>query len=199
MASPLVERLAEALAPGNRAAVLRGDHDFAGDGAELPPTLVPAAVLLPVVLRPEPTLLFTTRTAHLRQHAGQVSFPGGRIDPTDDGPVAAALREAEEEIALAPSAVSVLGIADPYRTGTGYRIAPVVGTIPPDLPLIPNPNEVADLFEVPLSHLLSPANHRMRQAEWRGRMRRFYAIEWDGRTIWGATAGMLVNLAARLP
>lgn len=174
---------------------LTGDSGFVS-GSHAPP--VPAAVLVPIVLRPEPGLLLTMRTGHLRQHAGQVAFPGGRIDPDDDGPVAAALREAHEEIGLEAGAVEVLGLSDPYRTGTGYEVRPVVGAIPPDLALAPNPNEVADLFEVPLDHALDPRNHQLREAEWQGRRRRFYAIEWRDRLIWGATAGMLVNLSARL-
>ena len=127
-----------------------------------------------------------------------MAFPGGRIDPDDDGPVAAALREAQEEIGLAPANVDVLGVADPYLTGTGYSVLPVVGSVAPDLSYRPNPHEVADLFEVPLDYALDPRNHLLREAEWKGRLRRFYVIEWQDRMIWGATAGMLVNLAARL-
>lgn len=160
--------------------------------------LVPAAVLMAVTDRAEPGLLLTRRTDTLRTHAGQIAFPGGRIDPGDDGPVAAALREAHEEIALPPPLVDVLGIADPWCTTTGYRVEPVVGIVPADLPLTPDAREVADLFEVPLAHVLDPRQHQLREAEWRGARRRFYVIEWQGRAIWGATAGMLVNLAGRL-
>ena len=177
---------------------LSGDQDFIRDGTEPRQLLVPAAVLVPIIPAPEPRLLLTTRTSHLRTHAGQVAFPGGRIDAADDGPVMAALREAEEEVGLPPTSVQILGLSDPYQTGTGYEVRPVVGVLPEFLDLKLNPEEVADTFEVPLAYALDPVNHLLREAEWKGRMRRFYVIEWEGRTIWGATAGMLVNLAGRL-
>jgi 8-oxo-dGTP pyrophosphatase MutT (NUDIX family) len=193
----LIEQIRASLLT-SAAPVLAGDQDFGVLGAQPQAPLVPAAVLVPIIRSPEPRLLLTTRTAHLRNHAGQVAFPGGRIDTDDENPVAAALREAWEEIGLEPAHVDVMGIATPYHTGTGYSVLPVVGSIEPGLPLDPNPHEVADMFEVPLDFALDPANHLLRQAEWKGRMRRFYVIEWEGRTIWGATAGMLVNLSARL-
>jgi 8-oxo-dGTP pyrophosphatase MutT (NUDIX family) len=193
----LIEQLRTRLL-ASAAPVLGGDQDFGPLGTQPGSPLVPAAVLVPVVRAPEPKLLLTTRTATLRNHAGQVAFPGGRIDPEDEGPVAAALREAREEIGLEPHSVDVLGIGDTYLTGTGYSVLPVVGSIPAGLSFVPNPHEVADLFEVPLDHALDPRNHQLREAEWKGRMRRFYVIEWQERVIWGATAGMLVNLAARL-
>lgn len=178
---------------------LLGDHDFAaGSVATAPAPPVPAAVLVPILRRPEPTLLLTQRTMHLRSHPGQVAFPGGRIDGADADAVSAALREAEEEVGLSPALVDVVGVADTYLTGTGYAVTPVVGLVPADAPLCANPHEVADLFEVPLAHALDPANHVLREAEWQGRSRRFYVIEWQDRTIWGATAGMVVNLSARL-
>lgn len=177
---------------------LSGDQDFGRDGTEPRKLLVPAAVLVPIIPAPEPRLLLTTRTSHLRTHAGQVAFPGGRIDAADDGPIMAALREAEEEVGLPPASVRILGLSDPYQTGTGYEVRPVVGVLPEFLDLRLNPDEVADTFEVPLAYALDPANHLLREAEWKGRMRRFYVIEWEGRTIWGATAGMLVNLSGRL-
>ncbi len=196
----LLERLERRLGqPG--APTIRGDWDI-GSGVpagEAPATpAIPAAVLVPVLARAEPSLLLTRRTEHLRSHAGQVAFPGGRIDPGDPGPVAAALREAEEEVGLAPDLVRVIGTADRYLTGTGYAVTPVVGLLPSDPPLRINTHEVADVFEVPLAFALDRANHQLREAEWRGRMRRFYVIEWEGRSIWGATAAMLVNLSARL-
>ncbi len=193
----LVERVRDSLALA-QTPILTGDQDFGPYGTEVQAALVPAAVLVPIVRRPEPGLLLTTRTTHLRTHGGQVAFPGGRIDTGDEGPMAAALREAEEEIGLAPHAVEVLGLGDRYQTGTGYAVHPVVGLIAPDLPLRLNPDEVADLFEIPLAFALDPANHRIREAEWKGKLRRFYVIEWEGRRIWGATAGMLVNLSAKL-
>ncbi len=194
----LIEALRTRLIDPATPPTLRGDHDFAPLGAASPGPLVPAAVLIPVVRRAEPSILFTTRTAHLRNHAGQVAFPGGRIDPEDRDAVAAALREAEEEIGLAPHHVEIMGISDRYQTGTGYHISPVIGLVPPDLVYTLSPHEVADTFEVPLAFALDPANQQLREAEWKGRMRRFYVIEHGGRTIWGATAGMLVNLSGRL-
>lgn len=192
--------LAEALATAlNRPQLPHpaGDWDFGTLGAEPPRSPVPAAVLMAVVERPEPTLILTRRTAHLRTHAGQIAFPGGRID-ADEGPVPAALREAEEEIGLPRRLVQVVGLSDPYETGTGYRIAPVVGMVPPDIALSPSAHEVAEVFEAPLAHLLDRRQHQLREAEWQGRRRQFYVIDWQGREIWGATAGMIVNLAARL-
>lgn len=158
----------------------------------------PAAVLVPLVERPSPTVILTVRTETMRRHPGQISFPGGRIEPDDDGPVDAALREAEEEIGLTRSAVEVIGIADRYRTITGFEVIPVVGVVPPGLDLAPHPGEVADLFEAPLDFLLDPANQMEREVEFRGKMRRYFEIDWEGRRIWGATAAMIVNLGRRL-
>jgi 8-oxo-dGTP pyrophosphatase MutT (NUDIX family) len=160
--------------------------------------LTPAAVLVAVVDRPEPTVILTERPKTMRKHPGQISFPGGRIDPGDDGPIAAALREAEEEIGLSPSAVEVIGIADVYRTITGFEVTTVIGVLPPDLPLTPHPGEVASMFEAPLRFLLDPARQETRTAEFRGQTRSYYEIDWEGRRIWGATAAMLVNLSRRL-
>jgi 8-oxo-dGTP pyrophosphatase MutT (NUDIX family) len=165
---------------------------------EMDGALAPAAVLVAVVDRPEPTVILTERPKTMRQHPGQISFPGGRIDPGDDGPVAAALREAEEEIGLPPAAVEVIGIADLYRTVTGFEVTPVIGVVPPDLPLVPHPGEVASMFEAPLRYLLNPARQETRTVEYRGRQRCYYEIDWQGRRIWGATAAMLVNLTRRL-
>lgn len=159
--------------------------------------LTPAAVLVAVTDRPEPGVILTRRTETLRRHAGQVSFPGGRIDPGEDA-IAAALREAEEEIALPSDRVELVGPADRYVTVTGFQVTPVIGVVPPDLPLTPSAAEVADWFEAPLDFLLDPANHLEREVDWQGRRRRYYEILWNERRIWGATAAMIVNLARRL-
>jgi 8-oxo-dGTP pyrophosphatase MutT (NUDIX family) len=160
--------------------------------------LAPAAVLVAVVDRPEPTVILTERPKTMRKHPGQISFPGGRIDPDDDGPIAAALREAQEEIGLSPEAVDVIGTADLYRTITGFEVTPVIGVVPPGLSLTPSPGEVADMFEAPLHHLLDPARQETRTVEFGGRQRCYYEIDWQGRRIWGATAAMIVNLTRRL-
>lgn len=160
--------------------------------------LVPAAVLIAVTDQPEPGVLLTLRTANLRKHAGQVAFPGGRIDPGDEGPVGAALREADEEIGLPPHHVEIVGLTHTYRTATGYLITPVVGVVPPDLVLNPHAAEVDAIFETPLSHLLDPANYAKRQAEWNGRVRHYHEIYWQDYRIWGATAAIMANLAARI-
>lgn len=158
---------------------------------------IPAAVLIAVTDRPEPGVILTVRRDHMRTHAGQVAFPGGRIDPGED-PVAAALREAREEIALDPSQVEVVGDLAPYRTVTGYHVTPVLGVVAPDLPLHPHEFEVADWFEAPLAYLLDPANHQRRSTLFAGKERHYYEIDWNGRRIWGATAAMTINLARRL-
>jgi len=155
-------------------------------------------VLVAATDRPQPGVLLTVRREHLRNHAGQVAFPGGRVDPEDTDVQAAALREAEEELGLPRSAVTVLGTADTYRTITGYLVTPVLATIPADLPLDPHEAEVADWFEAPLAFLLDPSNQRAVEMEYRGRMRTYYQIDWQSYRIWGATAAMLVNLTRRL-
>lgn len=188
----LAERLAEALTRDV------GPPPLAGDDMPSTATTVDAAVLIAITDRLEPGVILTQRTDHLRRHPGQVAFPGGRIDPEDADAVAAALREAEEEVALPRNAVHVVGTTDRFRTGTGYCIVPVVGIVPPDLPLVPHEAEVAAVFEVPLAFLLDAANHRETSAEWQGRTRRFYEIPWPDRRIWGATAGIIVNLSRRL-
>lgn len=174
--------------------LIAGDTGHGNDSA----AMVPAAVLIAITDRPTPGLLLTQRTAHLRKHAGQVAFPGGRIDPDDDGPVAAALREADEEIGLPPGQVEVIGTTDLYRTVTGFSVTPVVAIVPPDLALTPHAEEVAAVFEARLDHLLDPANHVLREVHYEGRLRRYYEIMWEDFRIWGATAAMIVNLAARI-
>jgi 8-oxo-dGTP pyrophosphatase MutT (NUDIX family) len=159
----------------------------------------PAAVLIPIVHRePEATLIFTERTASLRAHAGQISFPGGSIDPNDAGPEAAALREAQEEIGLSPRFVETLSLAPDYLTGSGYHVAPVIAIIRPDFELTLNPAEVADAFEVPLAFLMNPANHRRGSRVLGGAQRSFFEIPYQGRHIWGITAGIVRILYERL-
>jgi 8-oxo-dGTP pyrophosphatase MutT (NUDIX family) len=191
----LAGRLRDALERGRqrRPVLLEGDVPEGTDG-----DLTPAAVLVAVVDHVSPTVILTERPATMRKHPGQISFPGGRIDPEDDGPVAAALREAEEEIALPRHAVEVIGAADLYRTVTGFEVTPIVGVVPPGLRLEPQPGEVAAMFEAPLHFLLDPRHQMVRTAMWQGRERSYYEIEWEGRRIWGATAAMIVNLSRRL-
>jgi 8-oxo-dGTP pyrophosphatase MutT (NUDIX family) len=154
----------------------------------------PAAVLLLVVNHPrEPAVVFTQRTAHLSAHAGQISFPGGRSDAGDATPEHTALREAQEEVGIAPERVEVLGRLPEYCTSTGYCVTPVVGWAEPPLAYRPDPREVEDVFEVPLSFLLDARNHRYESASYRGRIRKYWAMPYGERYIWGATAGMLVT------
>lgn len=194
----LADRLRRALDAGLRAdqSLLTGDHvDLALAHVD---TLTAAAVLVPITDRADPGVIFTQRTTTMRRHAGQVAFPGGRIDPEDDGPIDAALREAEEEIALSRRHVTVIGAADRYRTVTGYEVTPILAVVPPDLVLVPSEAEVAQVFEVPLAFILDPANHIRASAEWQGQQRHYFEINWDGHRIWGATAAMIVNLSRRL-
>ena len=177
----------------------RGDYDLnPGNRPPKPPDLFPAAVLLPIVERREPTVLFTERSAHLPKHAGQVSFPGGRVEPSDASLVQTALRETHEETGIEPGFITVAGFLDAYETGTGYAVLPVVGLLSEGFALVPNTTEVAKIFEVPLGFLLDPANREKNQMEWRGRMRSFYAFRYNGHYIWGATAAMLVNFSERI-
>ena len=159
---------------------------------------VPAAVLVPVTLGPSPGVLLTKRTQHLNRHAGQVSFPGGRIDPGDASPEAAALREASEEIALDPMRVEVVGRLADYVTGTGYRITPVLGLLPAGLDFLPSPNEVEAVFELPITVLLDPAAPQRQRAMRRGRWREFWVWPHAEHYIWGATAAILMQLARLL-
>jgi 8-oxo-dGTP pyrophosphatase MutT (NUDIX family) len=161
-------------------------------------TLTAAAVLVPIVDAPVPRLLLTVRHAGLRAHAGQVAFPGGRIDPEDEGPVGAALREAWEEIGLPPEAVEIVGATRSHATGSGYLITPVVAVIPDGLSLSPHEAEVAGIFEVPLDHLLAEANHLRKSAVYEGKERHYFEIDWPDERIWGVTAGLIVHLAPRL-
>jgi 8-oxo-dGTP pyrophosphatase MutT (NUDIX family) len=159
---------------------------------------VNASVLMAVVSRPEPTLLFTLRSADLPVHAGQVAFPGGKCEANDEHAVATALREADEEIGLSPGVVDVLGCLPPYVTGTGFCVTPVVGLVPANVCLTPDPGEVARVFEVPLHFLMNPANHLRQQLKHNGALRQWYAMPHQAGGeefyIWGATAGMLRNL-----
>jgi 8-oxo-dGTP pyrophosphatase MutT (NUDIX family) len=161
-------------------------------------SLVAAAVLVPIITGSQPAVLLTKRTAHLRTHAGQVSFPGGRIDVTDASPEAAALREAQEEIGLDPAGVELVGRLGGYVTGTGYRITPVLGLLPPDPVLVPSAHEVAAVFSLPLAVVLDPAAPERRRAGRRGVWREFWVWPHSEHYIWGATAAILVHLAQKL-
>jgi 8-oxo-dGTP pyrophosphatase MutT (NUDIX family) len=163
---------------------------------ETPP--IPAAVLVPVILGPRPSILLTKRTSHLKKHAGQVSFPGGRIDKEDADPEAAALREAEEEVALNPAHVQVIGRMSDYVTGTGYRITPILGLLPPGLEYRPSPHEVEFVFELPISVILDPDAPQRQFREVSGRSREFWVWPHPEHFIWGATAAILVHLAGKL-
>ena len=158
----------------------------------------PAAVLVPIIERNEPSVLFTQRTAHLADHPGQISFPGGKIDASDESPAAAALREAEEEIALCRRFVEPIGYLDIYMTPFGYRILPVLARVRPGFALRLNRDETDDAFEVPLAFLMAPQNHRRESRDWNGLNLRLYAMQFGGRKIWGATAGIVRNLYERL-
>jgi 8-oxo-dGTP pyrophosphatase MutT (NUDIX family) len=176
-------------------------HDDYDLTPELRPTAfdgVKAAVLLPIVARKEPTLLFTRRTETLARHSGQISFPGGRSESADLSPIETALRETLEETGIDAGFVTVAGYLDRYLTGTGFDIQPVVGVLAEGFALAPDPREVAHVFEVPLAFLLDPANRRRESRHIGGRERRFYAITYEEHEIWGATAAIIVDLAARL-
>ncbi len=179
---------------------VRGDSDLNPDWRlEADPPLRPAAVLAPIVQRPEGwTLLFTQRTNETPAHPGQISFPGGRVQPEDADALATALRETEEEIGLARAFITPIGAIERYETGAGYSITPVVGLIQPGFSLTLCAREVADVFEVPLAFLMNPANHERRQTEWRGRLRAYWAMPHEGRLIWGVTAGMIRALYERV-
>ena len=188
----LADRLREALAGPVAEPPLEGDYPELRAEAD-----VDAAVLIAITDRPRPGVILTVRREHLRTHAGQIAFPGGRVDPGED-PVIAALREAHEETLLEPTAVDVIGKIEPYCTVSGYVVTPVLGVVPPDLPLEPHEHEVADWFEAPLEFLLDPQNQQRRTALFQGVERHYYEIMWNDRRIWGATAAIIVNLSRRL-
>lgn len=170
--------------------------DFSLNGVvPVPTSFRPAAVLVPLVRRESGiTVLLTQRTEDMPSHAGQIAFPGGRKQAEDADAKDTALRETEEEVGISRTFVEVVGEVDHYRTGTGYEIAPVVGIVTPGFTIHADPREVADVFEVPLSHFLDAQNHRIDSRVWQGRERRYYAMPYGDRYIWGATAGMLKNL-----
>ncbi|MGN6058635.1 MAG: CoA pyrophosphatase [Sphingomicrobium sp.] len=188
----LADRLRAALARPAFEPPLEGDLPELRASAE-----AAAAVLIAITNRPNPGVILTVRREHMRTHAGQVAFPGGRIDPGEDA-IKAALREAHEELLLDPEVVELIGSIEPYRTVTGYIVTPVIGVVPPDLPLTPHEYEVADWFEAPLGFVLDPENQHYRSALFQGQTRHYYEILWNERRIWGATAAMIVNLSRRL-
>jgi 8-oxo-dGTP pyrophosphatase MutT (NUDIX family) len=173
-------------------------HFVREDGVDESP-LIPAAVLFPIVLREAgQTVLLTQRTAHLRDHAGQISFPGGRVEVEDTSPTHTALRETEEEIGLSHEHIEILGFLPEYRTGTGFCVTPVVALVRPPFELQPDSFEVAEIFEVPLAFLLDPANHQRHSMHYRGALRNYFAMPYGDYFIWGATAGMIRSLSERL-
>lgn len=201
-ASIVLDAVAPQRATSSPELASRGDHDLDPDAAswiEPGQTFRDAAVLVPLVDRGrELQVLFTQRSHALAIHAGQISFPGGKVDARDRTPLAAALRETHEETGIAPAFVDVVGFLDCYLTGTGFSITPVVAIVREGFSLVPEPGEVAEIFEVPLSFLMDPANHRTDSRIWRGKRRQFYAMPYRERYIWGATAGILRNMFERL-
>jgi len=194
----LAERLRIALTEGHAREVGLMTSDTRDPRIDGDIVLAPAAVLVAITERPEPGLILTERAASLRKHAGQIAFPGGRVDASDADEIAGALREAEEEIGLPPDMVDVIGTSDRYHTFTGFDVVPVLGVIPPDLPLTPQADEVADWFELPLSYALDPAKRVQHSVDFQGVERHYYEIMWKDRRIWGITAAILVNLSRRL-
>lgn len=182
------------------AALVAPPRDPTGDdGAAHVEARRPAAVLMPVMqTQAGLAMLLTQRPDTMRDHAGQIAFPGGKVDPEDATPLAAALRETREEVGIPPDRMRVLGRIETYRTGTGFLITPFVALVEPDVAPVAEPGEVDDIFAPPLDFLMNPAHHQRRTGEWRGARRRYWAIPWEGRFIWGATAGMLRRLAERI-
>lgn len=174
-----------------------GGQLISGDAIDDDSPALPAAVLVAVTDRAEPGLILTVRTGHLRTHAGQIAFPGGRVDEGEDA-IVAALREAWEELELDPSVAEVVATLDPYRTISNYSVTPVLAVIPPDLPLRPHEHEVDDWFEAPLAHVIDPVRQVRHSDYYQGRQRDYFEIMWGTRRIWGATAAMIVNLSRRL-
>ncbi len=192
--SELFERVRLLLEEGHRrpAPALRSDPRTAAITK-----FIPAAVLIAITDRPEPGVLFLHRPSTMRAHAGQIAFPGGRVDPGETA-VEAALREAWEELGIQPADVRVIGTSDVFRTGSGYEITPVIGVVPPDLEIVPNPAEVAQWFEAPLDFVLDPANEASHSVEYKGEMVDLVELNWQGHRIWGVTGAILRNLALRL-
>jgi len=190
--SALIDRLATLFEAGHAREI-----ELLKDAMAPPDNLREAAVLIAVTDRPQPGVLVTHRPETMRSHAGQAAFPGGKLDPGEDA-ITAALREAHEELGLHPREVQVIGASDPFHTRTGYRITPVLAVIPPDLPLTPNPHEVADWFEPPLAFVLDPANRVPRTVQWDGAERTYFEIVWQGHRIWGVTAAIIGNLSRRM-
>jgi 8-oxo-dGTP pyrophosphatase MutT (NUDIX family) len=183
------------------AAHQRSDDDLNPDARMIPAgeEPKPAAVLVPLVPRPGGlNMLLTQRQPHLSRHAGQVAFPGGRIDAGDSGVIGAALRETAEETGIDPAFIEPLGFLDTYLTSTNYRVMPVVALLRQGFSLVPQEDEVAEIFEVPLDFLMNPTHHERHSREWQGRQRFYYAMPWQGRYIWGATAGMIRNMYSLL-
>ncbi len=191
--SELFDRLADHYERGH-ARELDHQISFAGN---VPEAVTKAAVLIAITNRAEPGVLLTHRRADMRKHAGQVAFPGGKLDPGEDA-VQAALREAHEELGIDPADVRVIGQSDSLLTGSGYDLTPVLAVVPPDLPLVPNPHEVSAWFEAPLAHVLDPANHVAKETHFGGVLRPYIEIMWDEHRIWGITAAIIVNLSRRL-
>jgi 8-oxo-dGTP pyrophosphatase MutT (NUDIX family) len=191
----IFDSLARSFAEGHAREIpdLLSDAHFAYDGRA-----TPAAVLIAITDVPhDPQVILTQRPRAMRDHPGQVAFPGGKIDPGEDA-ITAALREAEEELALPRDAVRVIGTSDIYHTGTGFLVTPVVGVVPPGLPLVPSPSEVEAWFEAPLALLLDPASWATNEVFWRGANRRYLELNWQGFRIWGVTAAIIANLARRI-